>query len=171
VLTAHSLGGPIVRHFAGTYPQDTAGLVLVDTTTEFLQNELTPTQLPFLYKQLAASTQALKSEVPGVEEFDLATWFAQLRSMPAAPAVPVTVLSADIIDVSGIPKLVPDAPADYPEAYQRAQLAAERDLAASYAGAKLITKTDSGHNIPNIQPKLVTGAVRDVVEQVREGNH
>lgn len=170
VLAAHSLGGPIVRQFAGTHPNDTAGLVLIDTTTEFLQDEMTPAQLPFLFKQLAATTQALKAEVPGVEEFDLATWFAQLRAMPAAPAVPVTVLSADIIDVSGLPKLVPDAPADYPEAYKRAQLAAERDLAASYAGATLITKTDSSHNIPNIQPRLVTDAIRDVVDRARARN-
>ncbi len=34
VLAGHSFGGPVVRHFAMTYPQDVAGMVLVDAAFE-----------------------------------------------------------------------------------------------------------------------------------------
>ena len=50
-------------------------------------------------------------------------------------------------------------------------MAAEQDLAAPYSGANLITKTDSSHNIPNIQPKLVTEAIHDVIDRVRQEKH
>jgi pimeloyl-ACP methyl ester carboxylesterase len=34
VLVGHSFGGPVVRNFAGLYPQDVAGMVLVDAAFE-----------------------------------------------------------------------------------------------------------------------------------------
>jgi len=37
VLVGHSYGGPVVRNFAATYPQDVAGMVLVDAAHEGLR--------------------------------------------------------------------------------------------------------------------------------------
>jgi pimeloyl-ACP methyl ester carboxylesterase len=34
VLIGHSFGGPVVRHYAAVYPDDVAGLVLMDTVSE-----------------------------------------------------------------------------------------------------------------------------------------
>src|SRR4029077_19435539 len=36
ILVGHSLGGPYIRVFAGLYPEEVAGLVLVDPTQEDL---------------------------------------------------------------------------------------------------------------------------------------
>ncbi|MGV9305497.1 alpha/beta fold hydrolase [Nonomuraea sp. NPDC003727] len=44
VLVGWSAGGPIVRIYAGEYPHEVSGLVLVDAESEFLQSELTPEQ-------------------------------------------------------------------------------------------------------------------------------
>jgi pimeloyl-ACP methyl ester carboxylesterase len=42
VLIGHSYGGLIVRLYAGTYPKDVSGLVLVDALSEGLQDAETP---------------------------------------------------------------------------------------------------------------------------------
>jgi pimeloyl-ACP methyl ester carboxylesterase len=42
VLAGHSLGGLFVRLYAATYPDEVAGLVLVDATSEHLRAALTP---------------------------------------------------------------------------------------------------------------------------------
>jgi pimeloyl-ACP methyl ester carboxylesterase len=44
VLVAHSWGGLIARLFASQYPNEVAGLVLVDPGSEFLKTSLTPAQ-------------------------------------------------------------------------------------------------------------------------------
>src|SRR5262245_63726652 len=44
VLVGHSWGGLIARLFASTYPDEVAGLVLVDPASEFLKTSLTPEQ-------------------------------------------------------------------------------------------------------------------------------
>ena len=43
ILVGHSWGGLIARLFANTYPDEAAGLVLVDPASEFLKKSLTPT--------------------------------------------------------------------------------------------------------------------------------
>jgi pimeloyl-ACP methyl ester carboxylesterase len=44
VVAGHSLGGLLVRLYASTYPDEVAGLVLVDATNEQLRATLTPAQ-------------------------------------------------------------------------------------------------------------------------------
>jgi pimeloyl-ACP methyl ester carboxylesterase len=44
VLVGHSYGGLVVRLYASTYPEDVAGLVLVDALTEGLRDAETPEQ-------------------------------------------------------------------------------------------------------------------------------
>jgi pimeloyl-ACP methyl ester carboxylesterase len=44
VLVGHSLGGLLVRLYAATYPDEVAGLVLVDAWFEGLKDLLTPEQ-------------------------------------------------------------------------------------------------------------------------------
>jgi pimeloyl-ACP methyl ester carboxylesterase len=44
VLVGHSWGGLIARLFASMYPDEVAGLVLVDSASEFLKSSLTPAQ-------------------------------------------------------------------------------------------------------------------------------
>jgi pimeloyl-ACP methyl ester carboxylesterase len=44
LLVGHSWGGLIARLFAGTYPDEVSGLVLIDSASEFLKQSLTPAQ-------------------------------------------------------------------------------------------------------------------------------
>ncbi len=44
VLAGHSLGGLLVRLYASSYPDEVAGLVLIDAYSEFIEPQLTPEQ-------------------------------------------------------------------------------------------------------------------------------
>jgi pimeloyl-ACP methyl ester carboxylesterase len=54
ILVGHSLGGPYIRIFAGMYPDEVAGMVMVDTTTDSQREYLRD-----------AVEQARASRVPG----------------------------------------------------------------------------------------------------------
>jgi pimeloyl-ACP methyl ester carboxylesterase len=55
-----------------------------------------------------------------------------------------------------------------PATYERASLAAYRELAALLPNGRLIVASKSGHDIHQDQPAVVTEAIREVVEGVRD---
>ena len=79
VLVAHSWGGLIARFYASTYPDEVAGLVLLDAASEFLQDELTP-------EQWDRFVQA-SMEVGEPKELEAVDYPNSLRVLPAAPPV------------------------------------------------------------------------------------
>lgn len=169
VLVGWSFGGPIARLYASTYPQDTAGLVLVDGTSEYLQRALSPTDFAIFLKLTQGDDAQRVAQWKDVEQYDPAVAFAQLRAAPPVPAMPVVVLSADHYDAKAFgARLPPGTPASYPQAFWRAQLSSQDSLAKLFPGAIHITNTKSSHNIQNYQPRLVVKWVRDVVRKVRQ---
>ncbi|MFI1262338.1 MULTISPECIES: alpha/beta fold hydrolase [Streptomyces] len=168
VLVGWSAGGPIVRIYAGEYPRDVSGLVLVDAETEFLQSRLTPAQFTtFLALERKDDAKRI-AQWKDVERQEPTTLFGQLRAAPPVPDVPVVVLSGDEFDPRAFRARLPaGAPANYPQIFWRAQLASQGDLARKFPGARHVTKTNSDHNIQNNQPQLVIDAVREVVDKAR----
>ena len=168
VLVGWSAGGPIVRIYASTYPHDVVGLVLVDAQSEFLQTALTPAEFAVFLKLQQNDDEKRIAQWKDVERINTVTAFDQIRAAPPVPAMPVVVLSGDTFDPNAFRARLPDMPANYPEVFWRAQLAAQDSMAKLFPGAKHITNTNSGHNILNEQPMLVINAIRDVVEKVRQ---
>ena len=73
ILVGHSLGGPYIRIFAGMYPQEVAGMVLVDPTQEELiewakARDPKPERTPRPYDEVdcasATFAQARESRIP-----------------------------------------------------------------------------------------------------------
>ncbi|MFG1783268.1 alpha/beta fold hydrolase [Rhodococcus oryzae] len=168
VLVGWSYGGPIARVYAGTHPDETAGLVLVDGMSEFLESELTPAEFKVFLQMNELDNKRRTAQWADVEQLDPAAIFPQLHAAPPVPDVPVVVLSGDTFDPDAFRARLPaDAPADYPEVFWRAQLASQDSLALLFPGAQHITKTNSGHNIHNESPQLVIDAIREVVTAAR----
>lgn len=169
VLVGWSFGGPIVRIYASTYPHDVVGLVLVDAMSEFLQTAMTPADFTVFLKLSQNDEEKKIVQWKDVERINTVTVFDQLRAAPAEQAMPVVVLSGDTFDPNAFRARLPaDAPANYPEAFWRAQLAAQDSLARLFPGAIHISHTNSGHNILNDNPMLVIYWIRDVVQKVRQ---
>jgi pimeloyl-ACP methyl ester carboxylesterase len=169
VLVGWSAGGPIVRVYASMYPRDVSGLVLVDGESEFLQTAMTPADFAVFLQTIRLDDEKRIAQWKDVERQEPATVFDQVRAAPAPPAMPVVVLSSDTFDPNAFRARMPaNAPANYPDTFWRAQLASQDRLARSFPCARHISHTNSDHNIHNNQPALVSDAIRDVVEQVRQ---
>lgn len=161
VLARHSFGGLIVRLYANTYPDDVAGLVFIDAAHETyyagLQRLLTPEQW------VSANELPGREDYPELESIDV---IASAQEVSAAQEssplrqMPVVVLTHGID--FGFPAAYPGA--ELEAVWQEAQ----RELAALVPGTRSIVATESGHYIQIDQPDLVVGAIREVVEAVRD---
>ncbi len=166
VLVGHSYGGMLVRLFAAEYPNEVAGMVLVDAFSEGLKDQLTPTQ----WSAYDAIFQPVPPALAGyaalefteldrsVEQVRAATTAAPLREMP------LVVLSRGQSMAM---------PADLPggltgELLEHAWTAAQADLAALRPDARHEIATESEHYIQLQQPDMVIAAVREVVDAVRD---
>ncbi|WP_307038733.1 alpha/beta fold hydrolase [Agromyces ramosus] len=165
VLVGHSYGGPIIRVFAGDHPTQASGLVLVDALSEDLQAGLTGEQQAIFEDLNAPPPQ------PDAEFFDLDTVVTELRESPHVPDVPVTVLTADI------PQLTPELLASgqlpagvdrvFADALWAAQMAAQKALPGKFQRAVHITDTGSDHYIQVGNPRLVIDSIAEIVDEVR----
>ena len=152
VLVGHSWGGLIARLFASTYPDEVAGLVLVDPASEFLKISLTPEQWATYIK---ATKKLIESN--GLEAPDHVRTLDLLHGTPRVRAMPIVVLTSDRRFDFG---------AGGPETWAAWRTA--HDRLAKLLNAKHVSDTNSGHAIQMEQPQLVVDAIRGVVEAARK---
>jgi pimeloyl-ACP methyl ester carboxylesterase len=165
VLVGHSTGGLISRLYASTFPDDVAGLVLVDALPEGMQALLSPAYWERFNELNVAAPRGLES-YRDLEIIDFAASFDQMRAAMAAHplgAVPLVVLSRSK-GFEGMPR---DMPADFTSQLDRAWRTGQDQLAALRPDARHTIVPDSGHYIQVEQPDVVVGAVREVVEAAR----
>ena len=155
VLVGHSWGGLIARLFASTYPDEVAGLVLVDSASEFLKSSLMPAQWA---TYIEATKKLIESN--GLEAPDHARTLGLLHSSPRVRPIPVVLLTSDKRFDFGA------GGAETWPAWRTAQ-----DRLAKLLNAKHISDTNSGHAVQMEQPQLVIDAIRQVVGAVRSGSH
>jgi pimeloyl-ACP methyl ester carboxylesterase len=174
VLVGHSVGGLISRLYTSIYPDDVAGLVLVDSLSEGLHAGLTPDQWA-RFEQLNAVRDPYTS-YRDYEKIDEVRSFEQVEAADPVGGIPVVVLTADqsialIIGELFQAGLLPsDMPASFGDALWQAQLAAQDALPRAFSNVQHITNTNAGHYIQTENPQLVIDSIREVVEKVRTGS-
>ena len=158
VIAGHSYGGMIARLFAMRYPNEVAGIVLVDSSHEdqiarfaVLADPPAPTPLP---------AEAAMSPSPR-EQVKLAATCAELAAAPWHANIPLIVLSRGLWLKTAPP--VPD-----PLAYARLGIWQDlhRELATRSPQGEVIVATKSGHYIQNDEPQIVIDALRRVIAQI-----
>jgi pimeloyl-ACP methyl ester carboxylesterase len=178
ILAGHSFGGYNVRLFASFYPQDVAGLVLVDGLHEDqvgglfqsqLMQELDPQGLvQYLWKPELFSTlpididllagllgftpsnlQAILDEAAALKESG-----EELRAAVVRPHLPLVVIHHS--------RPILDSPLSTPMEQQWETL--QRQLASHYRHHIFILAEHSGHNIPREQPALIIEAIHGLLE-------
>lgn len=168
VLAAHSYGGFIARTYAATYPEDVAGLVLIDALSEGFQSALTTEEFA-AWKQTQVVSDADIAQYPGIERLDEDVVMTDMRAAPSIHSMPLTVLSADRVygpgwaDLISSGSLPADTPPELGYAIDAAQKASQKFQAALLPDAVHISNTHSGHDIPLENPGIVVEAIRDVV--------
>jgi pimeloyl-ACP methyl ester carboxylesterase len=148
VLVGHSLGGLYMQYFARNFPDDVAGLVLIDSThwQQGLKVDATA-NTPYqartavtLYMPLVMRRELSDSAAAGLE----------VNGSPSAAAIPTIVLSSTRVGA-------------HETLDQRATaVALQNNIAADFPGARHRFVEDSGHYIQRDQPAVVIDAIRDL---------
>lgn len=181
VLVGHSFGGYNVRLFASNYPEETAGLVLVDSAHEdqsrrfrdeggintaprgsflILSTPSVPDNMPSSVRPLALSLantadayQALRGELDSFRRSA-----AEVRDAGPLPDVPVVVISRG-------QRVWPNTRKG--DRLERLWAELQDDLAERQVHVPHLFAQHSGHFIQLDEPDMVVNAVRSVVESVR----
>ena len=151
VLVGHSLGGLYIQLYARRYPNEVAGLVLVDSThPEQMKGagarENWPAWANVAFK--AMTSEAAKKELVAIPATG-----ASLLALPPLNGKPVIVLSAK-------------KPMDETSELARDANAKRVDIARLNPGAKQVW-VDSGHAIPLEKPEVVVAAIHEVLTIAR----
>lgn len=175
VLAGQSYGGLVVRLYASSFPEDVAGLVLIDALSEGLRDAETPRQWAIQRKLIDGEVRESVILYPALERIDVDRSFNEVRAAPPLHPLPMIVLSADrpwgpqVPSMIAAGKLPAGIPPDFGYVTDAAQKSAQGRLAELVPNAKHIAKTNSGHDIHKEQPQLVIASIREIVEAVRSG--
>ncbi len=138
ILVGASLGGPYVRIYAGMYPGDVAGIVLVDPTPDSAR--IDHAQSP----EAAALPETLR----------------QSRGSPVPSGIPVFLIRAE--GAGELPFATETVRTE--QRARRMDISAEslehQAWIAGVPGGRLIVTHQSGHNVPIEQPDLVVETIR-----------
>jgi len=157
LLVPHSYGGLIATLFARTWPDDVAGLVMVDAATPLIREVASPENLA---KWDALNRRSVPEAPEAIMVLDA---FAKIDAAERQRDLPAVVLSSDKTWQPPSTQPKSDAAAGVTFADWKAS---EKLLAASL-NAKLVANTNSGHNIHAYAPQLVIDAIREVVDAAR----
>jgi pimeloyl-ACP methyl ester carboxylesterase len=149
LLVGHSLGGLYIRVFAGLYPNEVAGLVLIDPLPDGIIEWLKtnrPEDWKKLEEALSKATQNVSAEIGSLE-----TTMQQARAT-SLPDVPITLITG----------ARSDPPYKTGEILQ-AWMTLQKEWLKQVPSARYIVTEKSGHFIQNQEPELVADAIRQMV--------
>ncbi len=155
VLVGHSLGGTYMKLFAKTYPDEVAGVVLVDARhSEFTQRcrQLGVPRLIYDPPELVlrGMSPAARAELKAAP-----LTLKQTRRAGPFPPVPLIVLTQR------------KSVARWPDGIRKVWEASQRDLAKMSRLGKLKVCDDATHNVHMDQPEIVVRAIAGVVRAAR----
>lgn len=159
VLVGHSLGGLYTSLYTRTYPEQVAGMVLLDAMhpeqvercKQYLPaKECDPEYYPWWVKMLIKmAPDVIRAEMAGVNETG-----RQIRAAGPLSPVPIVVISHG-------------KPSADENGMDRMWAALQQDLVNESPRAIHIIATKSGHNIQSDEPELVVQAIQDLVLKTR----
>jgi len=149
VLVGFSFGGLVSQLYASTYPDDVAGLVLVESNhpdeVEQFEAELTSAQIK-------RDRQEANANPEGV---DLFASFEQVQDAPKLPDRPLVVITAG-------------KPAEWPpgwdaEVFNRLRAAQQKDLVDRVSDGSQVIAKQSAHDVPASDPQIIVKGIETVL--------
>jgi pimeloyl-ACP methyl ester carboxylesterase len=150
VMVGHSFGGPFVRVFAKMYPNEVAGLVLVDPSQEAF-HLWTKTNPPPGFKEevakMAEAPAGVRDEFAAID-----ATYEQARAARIPAGIAVTLITATQDE-------------SMPAEARKVWTEKHKEWIEKVPGGKLIIAEKSGHFVQAQEPVLVVNAIRELVEQ------
>lgn len=152
VLVGFSFGGAITQLFASTYPDDVAGVVLVESNhpleAEQFEEHLTPEQIE--------TDRGFALDNP--ERMDPFASLEELQAAGPLPDVPLVIVTAGISE--GWP------PGWDAETFDALRAAQQADLATLTPQGRQVIAEKSTHHVPSQQPATIVEAVESVLAEL-----
>ncbi len=168
VLAGHSLGGFLARLYASTYPGEVVGLILVDPYSERLETLLSPERWAALVRLNVRSGSDTVKPVPGYGDLETLGYGKDNVVMrQAAASTPLRPMPLAVLAHTRPFDLTGEAEGFSSPGLESVLRAANEDMATLVPNARLFVARESGHDIHQDQPELVTEAIRQVVTGVR----
>jgi pimeloyl-ACP methyl ester carboxylesterase len=157
ILVGHSMGGLIVRVFAYRYPNETAGIVLVDPADEGnddrLHSKLTKEQWE---SYLAFMKKHLEIPIMHMDMYGMTSGSEAAKAVPL-PSVPKILLSASKLD--GLSE------GDKP--FRESAMELHREWVQRTPQAELVAVPTSEHYIQVIAPETVIAAISKILAETK----
>ena len=151
VLVGHSFGGLNIRLFASTYPEEVAGVVLLDSTHED-QNKILPSLFSKEVQEAYYNQFTLEGSLNEVEES-----LEQVRTSKSFGSIPLIVVTGGLQPF-------------HTEESMAAWLRFQRELANLSTNKRHIIVEDAGHAIHIDRPQVVIDVIRDLLATVKNNN-
>lgn len=159
LLVGHSMGGLYGRYFITKNPGRVAGIVLIDATSEYLENRLaevlSPDSLDKQDIEYSIYFEAATRDGSKGEYYNRYNAFNQVIADSTLPDIPLHYLSAGNYD----PGEIPADQANAADAVKEELDEMQRDLVPN---GQLTVVPDTGHDIHIYQPQAVIDAVHDM---------
>ncbi len=155
VLVGHSLGGTVVKLFAKTYPQEVAGVVLVDARHEEFTQRCRQEGVHRLLYQPPDSFLSMLPPVPRAEVLAAPLTLKQARRAGPFPEIPLIVLTQSNVT------------SRWPKSLGTVWEASQRKMAKMSTLGRIKVVGNAGHNVHMDRPDVVIRAVAGVVGAAR----
>jgi pimeloyl-ACP methyl ester carboxylesterase len=159
VLVGHSLGGTYMKLYAKMYPNEVAGVVLVDARHSEFTQRCRQLGVPRLLYEPPEALLSLLSPTPRAELEAAPLSLKQARKGGVFPPVPLIVLTQS------------NAAARWPAQLGKVWAASQRNLAKLSSLGRIKVLDDAGHNVHVDRPDVVVRAVLNVVRAARYLRH
>ena len=188
VLVGHSFGGVNMQLYASRYPDEVAGMVLVDSAIadkDFLRAmepsfpsplwlkflaTIGVTRLPYTLGGVTDERAAISTHAK--DNYELANYISSMgKSYEEVRAAPMSLEDKPLIVLSAGSrgKMFPQFSQKGSDRFNEAWTESQADLTQASQNSKQIIAKESGHNIQYDDPELVIDAIRQVMEAVRNG--
>jgi pimeloyl-ACP methyl ester carboxylesterase len=188
VLVGHSFGGVNMQLYASRYPDEVAGMVLVDSAIadkDFLRAmepsfpspvwlkflaTIGVTRLPYTLGGVTDERAAISTHAK--DNYELANYISSMgKSYEEVRAAPMSLEDKPLIALSAGSrgKMFPQFSQKGSDRFNEAWTESQADLTQASQNSKQIIAKESGHNIQYDDPELVIDAIRQVMEAVQNG--
>jgi pimeloyl-ACP methyl ester carboxylesterase len=149
VLVGHSFGGPLNRVFAGMYPNEVAGMVLVE-----------PTQEEFMrWNQAQRPHQETRHDR---EWRDVEASLTEAHESRLPSGIPIILITGTHMR---FPKDITADEKQKEKFVKSMWLKFHREFADKLPNAKHVITEKSGHDIPFEEPELIISSIQEVINQ------
>lgn len=172
ILVAHSLGGWYARVFVHLYPQDVAGMIMVDTSLTYPDSPIafatayptySPDEVPGITQNRLSESDIYTMMMPPFDGLDMKASNEQVRQAGSFGDIPLVVIShtPGPLDLPGLDPIT------------QKQIAAlilkvGSDLATLSSRGIFMVATTHNHFISEYQPQIIIDAINQMLGEIRK---